>query len=207
MAEAADDQNQGEGLIKKPMRGSFQRVGERMAKEMSEKSPTESVRDDLGGSSEPTDDEHEHLEERVDEAADTIPMVAVEPRMTSPREVAETLSPAVEDQQGATRMAEQEPGTGADRQPGGGQPPAGPLAASVRGVRVVPVAGGMGGVALVGALANAVRRRRARERAKVRADRRRRAQGALGSVGLFAATAAVRRRSARRSGLAVSTEH
>lgn len=202
MGEQVDDD---EGLIKKPMRGSFQRVGERMAKEMSEKSPTEAARDDLGGSSEPTYDEGKHLEERVDEAADTIPVVVGEPRMTSPRDAAETLSP-VEDQQGATRMAEQEPGTGADRQPGGGQPPAGPLAASVRGVRVVPIAGGMGGVALVGALANAVRRRRARERAKVRADRRRRAQGALGSVGLFAAAASVSRRSARRSPRALRGE-
>lgn len=68
MAEPADDQNQDEGLFKRPVKGSFKRVGERMAKEVSEKSPTESVRDDLGGSSEPTDDEHEHLEGRVDEA-------------------------------------------------------------------------------------------------------------------------------------------
>lgn len=58
MAEQQDDQNEDEGLIKKPMKGSFERVGERMAQEMNEKTPTEAVRDDLGGSSsEPTEDD------------------------------------------------------------------------------------------------------------------------------------------------------
>lgn len=66
MGEHTDAQD--EGLIKKPMKGSFQRVGDRVAEEVTEKTPSVAVRDDLGGPSEPTDDEHAHLEERVDQA-------------------------------------------------------------------------------------------------------------------------------------------
>lgn len=46
MSDEKDDQDQ-DGMIKKPMRGSVERVSEQMAQEMSEKSPTEAVRDDV----------------------------------------------------------------------------------------------------------------------------------------------------------------
>ncbi|MGI8875856.1 MAG: hypothetical protein ACR2KP_16355 [Egibacteraceae bacterium] len=47
MSTEKDDQD---GIIKTPMKGSVKRVSERMAQEMSEKSPTEAGRDDVTSS-------------------------------------------------------------------------------------------------------------------------------------------------------------
>lgn len=66
-----EDQDR-DGLFKKPMSGSFKRVGERLDREMQEKTPAEAVRDDLSGQPEPTDEERENLEGKVEETkADT----------------------------------------------------------------------------------------------------------------------------------------
>lgn len=51
------DPDHDDGVFKKPLKGSFKRVGEHMAEEMKSKTPTEAVRDDLGGSSEPEPEE------------------------------------------------------------------------------------------------------------------------------------------------------
>jgi len=47
------DKEGDEGLVKKPVKGSFQRVGDKMAEEMSDKSPTDAVKDDLSSSGDP----------------------------------------------------------------------------------------------------------------------------------------------------------
>lgn len=69
MNEHRDDEDtqQEEGVFKKPLKGSFHRVGEQFTQEMEEKTPTEALRDDLGGPAEPTDEEEENLERKVDE--------------------------------------------------------------------------------------------------------------------------------------------
>ncbi|HVM00081.1 MAG TPA: hypothetical protein VM324_12380 [Egibacteraceae bacterium] len=56
------DAQEDEGVFKKPLKGSFKRVGEQITEEMQGKTPTEALRDDLGGSTEPTDEERENLE-------------------------------------------------------------------------------------------------------------------------------------------------
>lgn len=56
-----------EGIFKKPLSGSFKRVANRMEEEMETKSPTDALRDDLSGSSEPTEEEQASLDRRVDE--------------------------------------------------------------------------------------------------------------------------------------------
>lgn len=56
-----------EGLFKKPLKGSFKRVRDRMSEDMTEKTPSEAVRDDLGGgTSEPTDEERANLDRSVE---------------------------------------------------------------------------------------------------------------------------------------------
>lgn len=68
-----------------------------------------------------------------------------------------------------------------------------------KGVRVAPAVGAVAGIAALGATVGALRRRRARREAAIRAGRRRRAAGALGAGALSALLGAVRGRFGRRS--------
>lgn len=55
------------GLLKKPLSGSFRRIRDQFERETTEKTPSRAIRDDIGGSAEPTDKEWSNLEGRVDE--------------------------------------------------------------------------------------------------------------------------------------------
>lgn len=100
----------------------------------------------------------------------------------------------------ATSMDEHDPSTPADRPTEPFPPAVYPVVTALRGVRIVPVAGGLAGAAPVDAVANALRRQRARgittTLVRIAGDARR---APLAAPALFAAAGPVRRRSVQRS--------
>lgn len=64
------NENKGDGFFVKPLSGSFRRVKEKLADELTNKTPTQAMRDDLGGSVEPSDEEITYLESRVGQVRD-----------------------------------------------------------------------------------------------------------------------------------------
>lgn len=63
----SSEENKNEGFFKKPLSGSLQRLKDRVEHEVTEKTPSRAIRDDIGGSVEPTDAEWRNLESKVDQ--------------------------------------------------------------------------------------------------------------------------------------------
>lgn len=65
----SNDREQDEGLFKKPLSGSFERVADQFAEDMETKTPTQAIEDDISGSS-TTREEEETLERKVQQKED-----------------------------------------------------------------------------------------------------------------------------------------
>lgn len=68
--DKSQDEDRKGGFFVKPLSGSFGRLKNQVEHEVTQKSPSRAIRDDIGGSPEPTDEEWANLQDKVDSERD-----------------------------------------------------------------------------------------------------------------------------------------